>query len=81
MKSMEIISILDRMDQMIRLRTTGCPSEFAHRICVSERTMYNYLRILTDDLGGRIRYNKSCCSYEYEDDQQLDIRISYLSKH
>ena len=80
MKSMEIIFILERMDQMIRLRATGCPSKFAQRLGVSERTIYNYLRILTDELGGRIRYSKSFCSYEYEDDQQLDIRISYLSK-
>jgi hypothetical protein len=81
MKSMDLLSILCRMDQLIRLRATGCPKEFAHKICISERTLYNYLRFLTDDLGASISYNKICCSYEYEVDQQLDLRMEYIPKH
>lgn len=81
MKSMDLLSILRRMDQLIKLRATGCPAEFAQKVCVSERTLYNYLRILTEKCGGRIRYNKYCCSYEYDGDQQLDIRMEYKSKH
>jgi len=79
MKSMDLLPILCRMDQLIRLKATGCPAEFANKIRISERTLYNYLQILID-FGAKLHYNKYCCSYEYEGDQQIFICIQYISK-
>ncbi|MFA8298682.1 MAG: HTH domain-containing protein [Hyphomicrobiales bacterium] len=57
--------ILKRIDQLIRLRATGTPSELANKINVSERCIYNYLNFMKE-LGCPISYSHSIKSYYYE---------------
>lgn len=64
------------MDQLVRLRSTGQPCEFANKLFISERTLYNYLSILKE-IGANIHYNKNCQSYEYLDNCVLCIEIKY----
>ena len=49
---------------MIRSRSTGNPEDFAARLCLSERTLYNYISLLKG-LGAPIAYSRSCQSYIY----------------
>lgn len=74
MSTRKIIEILRRMDQMIILRSTGSPEDFASRLGVSERTMYNYLSLLKE-LGAPIRYSSRKESYVYVEDGR--IRLEY----
>ncbi|MCF8346370.1 MAG: helix-turn-helix domain-containing protein [Bacteroidales bacterium] len=59
------ISVLNRMDSMIRLRSTGNPADFAERLSISERTLYNYLALMKD-LGAPVRYSRTRESYFYQ---------------
>jgi predicted DNA-binding transcriptional regulator YafY len=70
MTTMKIIFILKRMDKMIRSQATGKPEEFASRLGVSERTMYNYLALLKG-LGAPIQFSRVCDSYLYLEDCKL----------
>ncbi len=71
---MEIITILKRMDQLIGRQSTGGPEDFASRLGVSERTMYNYLAVLRG-LGAPIHFSRSCNSYLYFEKGR--IRLEY----
>ena len=74
MTTMKIIFILRRMDQMIRLQSTGSPEAFAKRLGVSERSMYNYLNLLKR-LGAPIRFSRNQNSYIYVENGK--IRLEY----
>jgi len=67
-----IASKLQQMDQLIRFKITGGPVQFAGKIGVSERTLFNYLNLLAD-LGAQIRYNPYLESYEHMGTGKLQI--------
>ena len=60
------IEILKRMDQLIRMKSTGGPEDFAGRLYLSERSLYNYIRIMKS-LGAPIRYSRAEGSYVYDE--------------
>ena len=64
------LSALIQMDQLIRFRHTGTPEEFANTLCISVRTLFNYLNILRD-LGADIQYDMYIPSYKYSSDLRL----------
>ena len=67
MATADYIRVLKRMDQMIRSRSTGTPEDFARRLAISERSLYNYLSVMKD-LGAPIRYSRFSESYIYIED-------------
>ena len=73
MKTLRILTVLQRMDHLISLRTTGCPAEFAVKLDISERTIYYRIKILKG-FGAKIQFNKCCQSYEYLDDKRFVIK-------
>ena len=73
------INRLNRMDEMIRHRSTGPPREFAGRIGICERTFHDYMILLKDIVGKfgvSIVYNYDLDSYEYDSPGRLDLRCS-----
>jgi len=60
------------MDQLIYLKSTGSPEEFAELLNVSIRTLYYYLKIMKE-LGAEIKYNPYSLSYEYLNEKRLII--------
>ncbi len=72
MDTVRMISLLSRMDQLIRLRATGCPKEFADKLEVSVRSLYYYIAKLKE-LGAQVSYNRCCNSYEYINEKRLQI--------
>lgn len=61
---MEFIRIIQRMDRLIQLKSTGSPEDFASRLSISERSLYNYLGVMKE-LGAPLRYSRIYGSYEY----------------
>lgn len=66
------IDLLVRMDQLIHLKATGSPDEFACKLGISVRTLYNYLEIL-EHFNASLFFNKIVNSYEYQNDKRLKI--------
>jgi predicted DNA-binding transcriptional regulator YafY len=66
------IEMLKRMDQMIRTKSTGTPEDFAGRLYLSERSLYNYIGLMKA-LGAPIRYSRTERSYVYEEVGRLVI--------
>lgn len=57
--------MIRRIDLLIRRRATGCPSEFASRLNITERQLYRYLKFLREFFDMPIHYSKYCCTYFY----------------
>lgn len=74
MKLIEQLQLLDRLDQLIRLKATGTPDELADRLGVSRRTVYNLIQML-NDLGAEISYNKCRGSFQYDADIQFQFDL------
>ncbi|GGB05962.1 HTH domain-containing protein [Puia dinghuensis] len=66
------LNLLLRLDQFIRLKGTGSPPEFARKMGISERSLYEYLKVLKE-LGAPIRFSRQDHSYYYEIEGQFHI--------
>lgn len=62
----KVIDKLIRLDQLIRMRATGTPSDLARRLDISESTLYQYLALMKRILNAPIKYDKTTKSYFYE---------------
>jgi predicted DNA-binding transcriptional regulator YafY len=68
---------LIRLDYLIHLKATGKPSDCAHKIGISERSLYDYLKILKE-MGAPVRFSRNRGTYYYNEDGRF--RISFISK-
>jgi DeoR/GlpR family transcriptional regulator of sugar metabolism len=50
---------------LIKQEGTGSPTELAKRLELSERMVYNYVRLLKDDLNAPVEYNKFRKTYHF----------------
>jgi len=57
--------MIERIDALIRRKATGTPKELAYRLGISERGLFNTLKLMKE-MGGPINYNASRESYVYE---------------
>jgi len=58
------------MDRLIRTKSTGSPVDFAARMDLSERSLYNYLSLLKE-LGAPLAYSRSAGTYFYRNQGRL----------
>ncbi len=65
---------LNRIDFMIRLKSTGNPALFAERIGVSETTLFEYLSLMRE-FGAPIRYERARRSYYYENEGSFCVKF------
>jgi predicted DNA-binding transcriptional regulator YafY len=63
---------------MIALKSTGKPSECANKIGISERSLYDYLRILKE-MGAPIVFSRNRGTYLYK--EQGRFRISFIARY
>ena len=77
MKAIDTFQLLEQMDQLIRLKATGTPKEFASRPGISKSTLYNYLDLLKI-LGGPVQYNQEVSSFEYI--YAVVLQLGYIKK-
>ncbi len=75
MKLIEELRLIQRIDQLIRLKATGSPKDLARRLDVSERTAYRIIQALKE-MGIPIKYCKSKQSYMYE--KKVKIRFECI---
>jgi hypothetical protein len=60
------INRIERMDTLIRRKSTGTPKELADKLNISERWLYIFLDELRTELNCPIRYDRRKRSYVYE---------------
>lgn len=72
MKFIEQLQRLERLDQLIRLKATGCADSLARRMDISRRTVYNLLEILRA-LGAEIAFCPHRQSFYYINDVCFDF--------
>lgn len=58
------IGLIERIDQLVRLKATGSPKELAEKLEISESTVYRTMEIIKE-LGAPVEYNLFCQSYVY----------------
>jgi len=63
--------LIDRMDGLIRRKSTGSPREFADKINVS-RSMLMYYISEMKDLGAPIEYSKYSGTYYYKEEVEFN---------
>ncbi len=77
MKLFEEINLLERLDQLIRLKATGTPCELAKKLELSEREVYRIIAELRlKDI--KIAYCKKRCSYYYENETFLKFQAHVI---
>lgn len=60
------IRIIIRIHELTKTSQTGTPKELAKKIEVSERTVYNYIAFMRDELKAPIIYNVVSSNYCYD---------------
>jgi hypothetical protein len=71
------IERLKQADQLIRMRATGKPSDFAAKLQVCKSHLFNILEDLRD-LGLPLAYCREECTYYYERPSLLQIKINVV---
>ena len=72
---MDIRTII-KIHELIEVELTGSPKDFADKISVSERTIYNYLEFMKVELQAPIVYSGSKKSYCYDGECGLRFRVN-----
>ncbi len=72
MNFIEKSKMLERVDQLIRMKATGTAGELAKKLNQSRSSVYNTLDLLRD-MGADIKYCESRKSYYYTTDKILAI--------
>lgn len=67
-------SRLQRMDDLIRRKATGTPTEFAHRMDLSRSMLFKYLEVIKE-LDGPVQYSSQLQTYYYS--EQVELSLGY----
>ena len=59
------IKRIERIDYLIRLRSTGSPLDLAQKLRISPSQLYQIIKIMKDEMGAPIYYSKVLQSYCY----------------
>jgi hypothetical protein len=74
MKLFEEINMIERLDQLIRLKATGTPNCLAIKLDISKRQTHRYIEEMKE-MGLKICYCKKRCTYYYEEDTFLKFKM------
>ena len=74
MKLLHLVNKLDALSQLIAMRATGTPEEFARKLQISKSTLFRLLNELKE-LGVDIVYNSTCRCYEFKSGKRFYIGI------
>jgi hypothetical protein len=70
----DIITLLKLIDNLIIKRNTGEPAELARRLNISERSLYDHIKIMRN-LGASIEFSLYLDSYQYSRGESFIIRF------
>lgn len=69
------IRVVIRIHEMISLENTGKPCDLADLLNVSERTVYNYIAFMKEELKAPINYSPVKESYYYTEPPGLQFVV------
>lgn len=69
------IKVVIRIHEMISLENTGKPGDLAELLDVSERTVYNYISFMREELNAPIEYSPVKGSYYYVEPPGLQFVV------
>jgi molybdenum-dependent DNA-binding transcriptional regulator ModE len=64
---------IERMDILIRTNATGSPTDFAQRMGMSTRSLFNYINYMKTRLNAPIEYSNTMQSYFYKESGLIKI--------
>jgi hypothetical protein len=67
-----LIQRLRRLDYLIHQKGTGAPASLAKKIGISERSLFDYLKLMKG-MGAPIKYSRDLCSYYYKEHGSFHI--------
>lgn len=68
------IELIARIDQLIRMKATGNPAELAHRLEISEASLFRILSVMKR-WNAPIAYNERLRSYFY--DEAVEFKFGF----
>jgi len=71
------IKLIERIDQLIRLRATGSPKEIAVKFNISESTVYRLIETIKE-LGAPVEYSLGYQSYFYS--EKVNFLCGFFSR-
>lgn len=77
MKFIEKLKVIERVDQLIRLKATGTPNELASRLGLSRSTVYEIIDCMKQ-MGADINYCKTKKCFYY--DQRKVLAIGFIEE-
>ena len=77
MNLIEKIKLIERVDGLIRRKSTGSPKQLASRLNMSERTLYNVITVMKK-MGAPIYFCRSRGSFCYE--EEVEFVIGFTTK-
>ena len=72
-----LLKRLIRLDQLIRHKSTGTPANCAQQIGISERSLYDYLKLLKE-MGAPVRFSRGRRTYYYAEEGRF--YVSFLAE-
>lgn len=72
MSFIQKIKRIERLDGLIRRKSTGSPRDLASRIEVAESTIYEYIKLMRE-LGAPIEWDKIRNTYYYTETTQFQF--------
>lgn len=75
----EFFNRIRRIDYLIQIGGTGTPDEFARRLNISRKSLYNYLNSMKE-MGAPIKYCPFRGSYYYEEEGMFKVVISFCKE-
>lgn len=70
-----IVERLERIDYLIRTKSTGTPKQLAAKLTLSERCVRNYISVMKE-LGAPITYSRKRGCYCYEEPGRFNFYFS-----
>lgn len=67
------VNRIQRLDALIRRKSTGPPEELANKLDISERWLYKFLRELKEEFDCPISYDSYRQSYVYEEKGKMEF--------
>jgi len=69
-----LLNRLHQMDHLIHQQKTGSPSVLGDKIGVSERSVFDYLKLMKE-MGAPIHYSRHKGTYYYQPDGRFNVRF------
>jgi predicted DNA-binding transcriptional regulator YafY len=77
--TIDALNRMQRIDYLIRIKGTGTPSQLAHRLGMSKRSVFDYLNLMKN-FGAPIKFCSSRQSYYYDEEGVFSISFSFKKK-